>query len=204
MTTTIKRYPNRKLYNTDTKRYITLDGIATLIKEGQEIIVLDHTNGDDLTSLTLSQIIFEQEKKQTGFLPRSVLTTLIQAGGETIGSIRKSVVAPLQFLSPVEGEIDRRLQELVKTGEIAREESIRIRNQLIGKSWSGISAWLPNTENWEEALEKRNIPATDELKTLFAQLDTLIGRIESLVPEEAADADEVVEEEIPVATEQST
>lgn len=194
MTTTIKRYPNRKLYNTDTKRYITLDGIANLIKDGDEIVVLDHTSGEDLTSLTLSQIIFEQEKKQSGFLPKSVLTNLIQAGGDTFESIRKTVTAPLQFLSPVEAEIDRRLQELVKTGEIARDESIRIRNQLIGQSWSGISAWLPNTKSWEDALEKRNIPATDELKALFAQLDKVIERIESLVPEET----EIPIEEIPI------
>ena len=69
MPITIKRYPNRKLYNTDTKRYITLDGIAELIRDGESVQVVDHTTNEDLTSLTLSQIIFEQEKKKSGFLP---------------------------------------------------------------------------------------------------------------------------------------
>ena len=68
----IKRYPNRKLYNTETKKYITLDGIADLIREGEEVQVLDHATGEDLTALSLSQILFEREKKSAGFLPHSV------------------------------------------------------------------------------------------------------------------------------------
>ena len=64
MTIIIKRYPNRKLYNTDTKTYITLDAIAALIRKGQSVQVVDNATGDDLTALTLSQIIFEQEKKR--------------------------------------------------------------------------------------------------------------------------------------------
>ena len=70
----IKRYPNRKLYDTDAKRYITLDGIAELIRDGAEVQVVDHTTNEDLTAVTLTQIIFEQEKRNSGFLPKSVLT----------------------------------------------------------------------------------------------------------------------------------
>ena len=69
---TIKRYPNRKLYNTNSKSYITLDGIAALIRDGSEVEILDHGTGEDLTTVTLTQIIFEQEKKHAGFLPRSI------------------------------------------------------------------------------------------------------------------------------------
>jgi len=78
---TIKRYPNRKLYNTDTKQYITLDELAELIRDGQELEVVDNASGEDLTVLTMTQILFEQVKKQAGFLPRTLLTGLIQAGG---------------------------------------------------------------------------------------------------------------------------
>ena len=78
----IKRYPNRKLYDTEDKMYVTLNGIAELIRDGHDVQVVDHTSGEDLTAVTLTQIIFEQEKRQSGFLPRSVLTGLVQAGGE--------------------------------------------------------------------------------------------------------------------------
>ena len=81
--TIIKRYPNRKLYNTNTKQYVTLDGIAGLIRQGEEIQILDHASGEDLTTVTLTQIILDQEKKQSGFLPLAVLTGLIQSGGQT-------------------------------------------------------------------------------------------------------------------------
>ncbi|MGD8806379.1 MAG: polyhydroxyalkanoate synthesis regulator DNA-binding domain-containing protein, partial [Chloroflexota bacterium] len=58
----IKRYPNRKLYNTEAKQYVTLEGIAELIRQGQEVQITDHQTGEDLTAVTLTQIIFEQEK----------------------------------------------------------------------------------------------------------------------------------------------
>ena len=61
----IKRYPNRKLYDTEAKQYITLEGIASVIRSGQEVQVIDHVTWEDLTALTLSQIILEQEKRQS-------------------------------------------------------------------------------------------------------------------------------------------
>ena len=90
----IKRYPNRKLYDTEAKQYITLDGIAGLIREGQEVSVIDHATGEDLTAVTLTQIIFEQEKKRKGFLPQTVLTGLIQAGGDTMSTLRRTNFIP--------------------------------------------------------------------------------------------------------------
>ena len=62
----IKRYPNRKLYDTDAKRYVRLNDIAKMIQAGHEIQVVDHTTQEDLTAVTLTQIIFEQEKKEGG------------------------------------------------------------------------------------------------------------------------------------------
>ncbi|MCB0135660.1 MAG: polyhydroxyalkanoate synthesis regulator DNA-binding domain-containing protein, partial [Caldilineaceae bacterium] len=66
----IKRYPNRKLYDTESKRYVTLEHIAQMIQQGEDVIVTDHESGEDLTNLTLSQIIFEQEKKGSGLMSR--------------------------------------------------------------------------------------------------------------------------------------
>ena len=60
----VKRYQNRKLYDTSASRYVTLDDIATLIREGEDVQVIDNQNQEDLTSVTLTQIIFEQEKKK--------------------------------------------------------------------------------------------------------------------------------------------
>jgi polyhydroxyalkanoate synthesis repressor PhaR len=102
----IKRYPNRKLYDTEAKQYITLLGIGSLIREGREVQVVDHASGEDLTCVTLTQVIFELERKRTGFLPQAVLTGLIQAGGETLGSLRRSLAFPLGLARHVDEEIE--------------------------------------------------------------------------------------------------
>src|SRR5438132_833896 len=80
----IKRYTNRKLYDTEESRYVTLDEIAEMIKAGGEVKILDNRTKEDLTSVTLAQIIFEEEKKTspTGRLSLKVLRQIIRHGGE--------------------------------------------------------------------------------------------------------------------------
>ena len=60
----IKRYSNRKLYDTERSCYVTLDEIALMIREGEELKIIDKDSGENLTSVTFAQIIFEAEKKQ--------------------------------------------------------------------------------------------------------------------------------------------
>ena len=80
----IKRYANRKLYDTQRSRYVTLDQIAEMIREGEDVKIIDNNSKDDLTSITLAQIIFEEEKKQKSFLPLQAMRNIIQSGGERI------------------------------------------------------------------------------------------------------------------------
>src|SRR5882672_8329392 len=80
----IKRYSNRKLYDTQSSRYVTLEQIADLIREGEDVRIVDNNSKEDLTSITLAQIIFEEEKKQKSFLPLTAMRNIIQQGGEAI------------------------------------------------------------------------------------------------------------------------
>jgi polyhydroxyalkanoate synthesis repressor PhaR len=82
MTTTIKKYGNRRLYDTTNSRYINLDDIATLIREGKEVKVVDAKTGQDLTRVTLTQIITEDAKDKPTGLPLELLRQLIVAGDE--------------------------------------------------------------------------------------------------------------------------
>jgi len=75
----IKRYANRKLYNTEAGAYVSLEQIAEMIRGGAEVRVVDHVTGDDLTVLTLSQIIVEQARNSRSDLPRAALMALIRA-----------------------------------------------------------------------------------------------------------------------------
>ncbi len=81
---TIKRYANRKLYDTQESRYVTLEQIALMIRQGEDVKVVDNNSKEDLTSVTLAQIIFEEEKKQRSFLPLSTLRNIIQSGGDSL------------------------------------------------------------------------------------------------------------------------
>jgi polyhydroxyalkanoate synthesis repressor PhaR len=82
----IKRYANRKLYDTQRSRYVTLDQIAEMIRSGEDVRIVDNNSKEDLTAITLTQIIFEEEKKGS-FLPLSALRNIIQSGGNSITSI---------------------------------------------------------------------------------------------------------------------
>jgi polyhydroxyalkanoate synthesis repressor PhaR len=79
----IKRYTNRKLYDTVESRYVTLDEIAQMIKAGAEVKIIDNRSKEDLTSVTLAQIIFEEEKKRSQ-MPLGVLREIIRHGGEAV------------------------------------------------------------------------------------------------------------------------
>src|SRR5688572_32539032 len=82
----IKRYANRKLYDTQRSRYVTLEQIAEMIRAGEDVKIIDNNSKEDLTALTLAQILFEEEKKG-GFLPLAALRNIIQSGGQSISSI---------------------------------------------------------------------------------------------------------------------
>jgi polyhydroxyalkanoate synthesis repressor PhaR len=87
ITRVIKRYANRKLYDTRESRYVTLEQISEMIRRGEDVKVVDNNSKEDLTSVTLAQIIFEEEKKQKSFLPLSALRNIIQSGGQSLSGL---------------------------------------------------------------------------------------------------------------------
>lgn len=87
----IKRYANRKLYDTEHSRYVTLDQISEMIRNGDDVKIVDNKTKEDLTTVTLAQIIFEEEKKQRSFLPLTAMRTIIQSGGELWAEAQRRV-----------------------------------------------------------------------------------------------------------------
>lgn len=85
-TRVVKRYANRKLYDTQRSRYVTLEQIAEMIRSGEDVKIVDNNSKEDLTAITLTQIIFEEEKKQS-FLPLSALRNIIQSGASNVSQI---------------------------------------------------------------------------------------------------------------------
>ena len=83
---TIKKYANRRLYNTGTSTYVTLEDLATMVKDGDDFVVFDAKTGEDITRAVLAQIIFEQENKEGGqnLLPINFLRQLIRFYGDSM------------------------------------------------------------------------------------------------------------------------
>jgi polyhydroxyalkanoate synthesis repressor PhaR len=82
---TIKKYANRRLYNTATSSYVTLDHLSTMVKEGVDFVVYDAKSGDDITRSVLTQIIMEEESKGDSLLPIAFLRRLIGFYGDSLG-----------------------------------------------------------------------------------------------------------------------
>ena len=76
----VKRYGNRKLYDTRESRYITLDEVARYVRNGEEVTVIENRSGTEITSVAFAQIIVEEERRNSGFLPVGVLRQLICKG----------------------------------------------------------------------------------------------------------------------------
>jgi polyhydroxyalkanoate synthesis repressor PhaR len=85
--TTIKKYANRRLYNTGTSTYVTLEDLAEMVKGGEDFTVYDAKTGEDITRSVLTQIIFEQENKGQNLLPITFLRQLIRFYGDSIQNL---------------------------------------------------------------------------------------------------------------------
>lgn len=119
----IKRYESRKLYDTEESRYVSLEDIASWVREGQEVRVLDNATSADVTAQTLTQIILEEGRRGTSLLPNDLLHELVRLGEKAVTSgvehakqgVDRLVQASVDRLAPV-----RR----------AREEMSRLRSRL--------------------------------------------------------------------------
>jgi polyhydroxyalkanoate synthesis repressor PhaR len=107
----IKRYSKRKLYDTQESRYVTLDEIEEMIRAGREVSVVDAASGEDLTSVTLTQIILEAERTHRGNLPAAFLHQLIKHGEAWQDFIQRSLRSSLENVTGSQREMDRVFRE---------------------------------------------------------------------------------------------
>ena len=119
----IKRYESRKLYDTEESRYVSLDELAEWIRTGKDVKVIDNGSGADVTAQMLTQIILDEGRKGTGFLPSELLHELVRAGQKAVES----------GVEQVQHKVDRFFQASIdKFGPVrkAREEMERLRERL--------------------------------------------------------------------------
>lgn len=183
----IKRYANRKLYDTDSKRYVTLEDLAEFIRQGEDVRVVDHVSGEDLTSVTLLQVVFEEEKKIGGLLPQVFLTRLIRTGGDTLNTLRSRLVAmdPFQM---VDEEIRRRVQTLVEQGRLNESEGQRFQDLLLhrqpdaARTSDVVHIPVKDEEGMAQTTAEEAAPEADpqEVEALMRQVDLLEQELQKL------------------------
>jgi len=147
----IKKYANRKLYDTRTSRYITLEGISELVRDGHEIKVVDRNNGHDLTQVTLSQIVLSQEKRSPG--------EVIQEGGQTLlDYVRKTLNVP----SDLRHQMEKRRENLEERADETIERALK---RLRIPTHTDIDRINARLDRFSAQLKKAGVdPATKKLR----------------------------------------
>jgi polyhydroxyalkanoate synthesis repressor PhaR len=113
----IKKYANRRLYNTQTSSYVTLDHLAQMVKEGTEFEVQDARSGEDITRSVLTQIIFEEEAKGQNLLPIKFLRQLIRFYGDSLQAFVPSYLdMSMEGFTKNQGAMRDRLAEALGGG----------------------------------------------------------------------------------------
>ena len=170
MSVLIKRYANRKLYNTQTSRYITLKGIAELIDAGEDVRVIDNETGEDITNVALSQILVDHERSSSGS-SRTMLSELISRGGDALYSALRRGVGDAS--EGIEG-LQQNLRKIVKDRE--RDAS---------KLGEWIAVATPDFERVVQAAMERvfkllDLPRRADIEALNQNLRRVADAVESL------------------------
>jgi polyhydroxyalkanoate synthesis repressor PhaR len=185
----IKKYANRKLYHTNQKRYITLEGIAQLVQAGEQIQVIDNETGEDITAAILMQGILQTRERQAEFPPVAVLTSLMQLGGDALAHLRRGIVDALgeHDQARTDADILLRLDMLVDDGSLDAGEAARLRRLLLRPDVSSAAA--------QTAPPDGGLPGRSDLARLNAQLDALTLAVERLIQQRTTRENQIPDDE---------
>jgi polyhydroxyalkanoate synthesis repressor PhaR len=188
----IKKYANRRLYNTDTSTYVTLEDLAEMVRGERDFVVYDAKTGEDLTHSVLTQIIVEQESRGTNLLPIGFLRQLIRFYGD---SMQKLVPSYLEFsldsLTRQQEQYRRRFASAFGTAAFeAMQEQVRKNFATFEKalgmftpfasSDAGDGGKAPPEAEKAEAKASNSKPGGDEIADLKAELSAMQQRLEQL------------------------
>ncbi len=171
----IKRYTNRKLYNTQTRRYVNLDEIAGMVQNGEEVHIVDHKSGADLTAATLLQVILDLEKRIGAYVPNSILARIIQTSNAAFSHFHDAFSSTNHFLDEtINNEINRRLTILNEDGIISPKELGKLINHLTDPRFK------QSTDKLQTGEKVENYIPLEELHNLINQVRDLETRLQDI------------------------
>lgn len=191
---TIKKYANRRLYNTATSSYVTLDDLSEMVKKGQDFAVFDAKSGDDITRSVLTQIIFEEENKgEQNLLPIRFLRQLIRYYGDSMQSVvprylEFSIDAltsdheklQSQFTQALGGDPFKAIEEHTRQNLVLFEKAMSMFNPfaVLAGNQPGAEERRPSAER--PVKEEPKDTSLDEMRLLRQQLTAMQRQIDAL------------------------
>jgi polyhydroxyalkanoate synthesis repressor PhaR len=182
----IKKYANRRLYNTGTSTYVTLEDLASMVKKGADFTVYDAKSGEDITRSVLAQIIFEQENKEgQNLLPIAFLRQLIRFYGDSMQMlVPRFLEASIESLTKEQGKLREQMtQAFGGVGFGPMEDQVRRNMEMFQRTFAMFAPFArretPSSAAPSESDEKPQ-RSSDELDTLKRQMEEMQRRIDRL------------------------
>lgn len=181
MTRIIKRYANRKLYDTEDSHYVGLQDILKFVRDGEDIEVIDSRTGEDLTSVTLAQAMAEEEKSEGSGLPLDVLKDLIKRGSESVDEfMRVSRLAGKGAVRMAEEGASKYYEKLVDRGEMSEDEArslLRSLSRTVTDRRRSVERKIDKrTRAYIEALR---LPSRSDFDKIGKKVDSIVEKLDA-------------------------
>ena len=181
---TIKKYANRRLYNTGTSAYVTLEDLATMVKAGEDFVVYDAKTGEDITRSVLAQIIFEQENKEgQNLLPINFLRQLIRFYGDSMQMlVPRFLESSLDSLTREQEKFRQQMtQAFGGTPFGALEEQVRRNTEMFERAFAMFTPFARRDGQTTESEKPPQPPgASGEFDDLRRQMEEMQKRLDRL------------------------
>ena len=175
----IRRYDNRKLYDVEARRYVTLEELSRLVGAGTDVRVVEQRTGEDITTVVLAQVVLEGIKQRTATIPHHVLSRLIRLGAGKAGAITEWL-DPHEASTRARHEAERIVSGLVTRGRLTLDEALALRQDIAGSAQRLVAEAQASVQArvrrmLETDRDQGVTPALQALKERLSAFETLLA-----------------------------
>ena len=177
----IKRYASRRLYNTETSDYVTLEDISEFIRDGREVQIIDLKSGDDLTRQYLLQIIAEHESRGENVLPINVLTDLVRSyTTQATSMVPEFLAASFEMLQKGQSQMMENMAKANPLAQMPGLDAMRAQQEAFVKAMTGGLSGTTgdaDTAASSDASDEQDVENLDDIKKQLAELQDKLSKI---------------------------
>src|SRR5438477_9401684 len=181
---TIKKYANRRLYNTGTSTYVTLEDLAAMVKNGEDFVVYDAKTGEDITRSVLTQIIFEQENKEgQNLLPITFMRQLIRFYGDSMQMlVPRYLEVSIESLTREQEKFRQQMSQAFGAGPFgALEDQVRRNMEMFERAFAMFAPFARReAQNAEAGENEKAAGKSGDIDDLKRQLDDMKRKVDRL------------------------